>query len=99
MNYLKFSFEKLCVEEITNLVTSEKCGAVSLFIGTTRNNFEGKTVLSLEYEAYESMGLKSMENICNEIRTTWPTIENIAIYHRLVKFYHKKILKIILFYF
>lgn len=82
MNFLKFSKEKLSVEEVTNLVTSEECGAVSVFIGTTRNNFEGKSVLSLEYEAYESMGLKYMEGICKEIRSTWPTIENIAIYHR-----------------
>lgn len=82
MNYLKFSQEKLCVEEITNLVTSETCGAVSLFIGTTRNNFEGKIVLSLEYEAYETMGLKHLENICEEVRSTWPEVENIAIYHR-----------------
>lgn len=84
MNYLKFSKEKLSIEEITNLVTSETCGAVSVFIGTTRNNFEDKTVLSLEYEAYESMGLKSLESICKEIRTKWPTLENIAIYHRFV---------------
>lgn len=84
MNYLKISKEKLSVEEITNLVASEKCGAVSLFIGTTRDNFEGKTVLCLEYEAYESMGLKTMESICKEIRTSWSSVENIAIYHRLV---------------
>lgn len=83
MNFIKFSKEKLCIEEITNLVTSETCGVLSLFIGTTRNNFEGKIVLSLEYEAYESMGLKYMESICEEIRTTWPDVENIAIYHRL----------------
>lgn len=84
MNFLKFSKDKLSVEEIANLVSAENCGAVSLFIGTTCDNFEGKTVLSLEYEAYESMGLKSMENICNEIRTTWPKVENIAIHHRLL---------------
>lgn len=84
MNYIKFSKEKLAIEEITNLVTSETCGAVSVFIGTTRNNFEGKTVLSLEYEAYESMGVKSLENICKEIRINWPTVENIAVYHRFV---------------
>lgn len=82
MNFLKISNEKLSVDAITDLVIAEKCGAVSLFLGTTRDNFEGKTVLSLEYEAYESMALKSMECICNEIRTTWPAIENIAIYHR-----------------
>lgn len=84
MNYLKFCKEKLSIEEITDLVSSETCGAVSIFVGTTRNNFEGKTVLSLEYEAYESMGLKSLDSICTEIRTKWPTVENIAVYHRYI---------------
>lgn len=82
MNYLKFTKEKLSLEAVNDLVTSSSCGAVSLFIGTTRDNFEGKEVILLEYEAYESMGLKCLENICNEIRQSWPTVENIAIYHR-----------------
>nr|KAF6490265.1 molybdenum cofactor synthesis 2 [Molossus molossus] len=48
---IKFTAEKLSVEEVSQLVTSPLCGAVSLFVGTTRNNFEGKKVVSLEYEA------------------------------------------------
>ncbi|KAJ8962616.1 hypothetical protein NQ318_001009 [Aromia moschata] len=83
MNYLKFKHEKLSVEEVTQLVTASSCGAISLFIGTTRDNFENKVVVKLEYEAYESMGIKSMEQICGEIRKQWISVENIAIYHRL----------------
>nr|KAF6366658.1 molybdenum cofactor synthesis 2 [Pipistrellus kuhlii] len=48
---IKFTAEKLSVEEVSQLVTSPLCGAVSLFVGTTRNHFEGKKVMSLEYEA------------------------------------------------
>lgn len=83
MDYLKFSPDKLSVETITDLVTSEKCGAASVFVGTTRDNFEGKEVIKLEYESYETMGLKAMEKICKEIRTKFTEVENIAIYHRL----------------
>ncbi|XP_057655828.1 molybdopterin synthase catalytic subunit [Diorhabda carinulata] len=83
MNYLKITSEKLNSDLITNLVSSNSCGAISLFIGTTRDNFEGRPVEKLEYEAYESMCLKNMENICKNIRNQWPSIENIAIYHRL----------------
>ncbi|KAJ8924411.1 hypothetical protein NQ315_007207 [Exocentrus adspersus] len=82
-NHLKFTKEKLSVEELTDLVTSPSCGAVSVFIGTTRDNFEDKTVLKLEYEAYESMGIKALEQICDQIRERWSSVENIAIYHRL----------------
>ena len=82
MNHLNFTSEKLSVEDLTELATSPKCGAVSVFLGTTRDNFENKTVVKLEYEAYESMALKSLEKICEEIRTKWTQVENIVIYHR-----------------
>lgn len=29
------------------------------------------------------MALKEMQGICNTMRTKWPTLKNIAIYHRL----------------
>lgn len=44
MNYLKLTFDKLEVGEINDLVAHESCGAISLFVGTTRDNFDGKTV-------------------------------------------------------
>ncbi|ODN01401.1 Molybdopterin synthase catalytic subunit [Orchesella cincta] len=69
-------------EEILNLVTSPKCGAISTFIGITRDNFEDKKVLKLEYEAYEPMAILEMKKICCTIREKWP-VEHIAIYHRL----------------
>lgn len=82
MNFLKLDNNKLNVEHVTDLVRSEKCGAISVFMGTTRDSFEGKAVLSLEYEAYEPMAIKCMEKICTEMRHQWPALENIAIYHR-----------------
>lgn len=82
MNILKLTKDRLSVEAVTNGVTSANCGAVSLFVGTTRDNFEGKTVITLEYEAYESMALKCLEAICREMREKWPNVEKIAIYHR-----------------
>lgn len=82
MDHLRLSHERLNVEEITELVKSASCGAVSVFIGTTRDNFEGKTVVTLEYEAYESMALKGLKEICSNIREQWPSVEHVAIYHR-----------------
>lgn len=84
MDHLKLTHHGLSVEEISELVKSASCGAISVFIGTTRDNFEGKTVVTLEYEAYESMALKVLKDICAKIREQWPGIENIAIYHRCV---------------
>lgn len=36
------------------------CGAVNLFLGTTRDQHEGRRVLRLEYEAYDRMALAAL---------------------------------------
>ena len=46
------SSNKLNINEYYQMVLDSSCGAVSSFIGTTRDNFNGKEVVRLEYEAY-----------------------------------------------
>lgn len=46
MDHLKLTYDKLSVEEVSDLVIDDRCGAVSIFAGTTRDNFDGKKVLS-----------------------------------------------------
>lgn len=36
------------------------CGAVNLFLGTTRDHHDGRAVLRLEYEAHESMAREAL---------------------------------------
>lgn len=36
------------------------CGAVVLFLGTTRDHHDGRRVLRLDYEAYERMALEAL---------------------------------------
>nr|CAD7268395.1 unnamed protein product [Timema shepardi] len=83
MDSTKLTNVKLSVEEISDLVASQSCGAISLFVGTTRDNFQDKKVVHLEYEAYEPMAEKALKTICRDIREKWK-VENIAIYHRYV---------------
>ncbi|XP_007198637.2 molybdopterin synthase catalytic subunit [Balaenoptera acutorostrata] len=79
---IKFTSEQLSVDEVSQLVISPLCGAISLFVGTTRNNFEGKKVISLEYEAYLPMAENEVRKICSDIRQKWP-VKHIAVFHRL----------------
>ncbi|XP_003276568.2 molybdopterin synthase catalytic subunit [Nomascus leucogenys] len=79
---INFTAEKLSVDEVSQLVMSPLCGAISLFVGTTRNNFEGKKVISLEYEAYLPMAENEVRKICSDIRQKWP-VKHIAVFHRL----------------
>lgn len=83
MDYVKLTHDQLCVASVYNLVCSPEFGAVSLFVGTTRDNFEGKVVTKLEYEAYEGMAVKTLENLCKVMRQKFQ-VGNIAIYHRYV---------------
>jgi molybdopterin synthase catalytic subunit len=81
-NFLLLTNDVLDVGAITSLVTDESTGAISIFVGKTRNHFGGKKVLLLSYEAYESMALKKMSELCDMLREKW-SLHNIAIYHRL----------------
>jgi len=81
MDHLKLCQEPLDVSAIYQLVCDPSCGAVSLFIGNTRNQFDGKTVVRLEYEAYQPMAIKSLESLAKELREKYGVL-NIAIHHR-----------------
>ncbi len=57
-------------------------GALALFVGVVRNENAGRSVLHLEYEAYEEMALQELEAIGVETRRRWPVSE-VRIVHRL----------------
>ena len=69
-------------EEFTRLVCKDSNGAVVTFLGTTRDSFEGKRVMHLEYEAYEEMAYKKLEEIRLELRAEFG-VEDVAIAHRI----------------
>ena len=75
--------EPLDVGTISASVTAPSTGATSLFVGTTRDNFDGKEVVRLEYEAYEAMARKQLLAVCRELRSKWADLHSIAIHHRL----------------
>lgn len=65
-----------------NWVGNPTAGAIATFTGTTRNTFEGKSVLKLEYEAYTPMALSKMVEICEMAAERWQIVR-IAIGHRI----------------
>ena len=52
--------EPLQLAKYTEFVADPGAGAIATFSGVTRDNFEGKSVLKLEYEAYAPMAEKVM---------------------------------------
>ncbi|MCO5585962.1 hypothetical protein L7F22_039897 [Adiantum nelumboides] len=57
-----------------NAVRDAGAGAIATFAGTTRNSFQGRAVVRLEYEAYEAMAIRQMHSICSAARARWPLI-------------------------
>ncbi|KZW02652.1 Molybdopterin synthase catalytic subunit 2 [Exidia glandulosa HHB12029] len=78
------TFDALDVAEISNSVLKASCGATALFIGTTRDSFQGKRVVELRYQSYSSLALKAMLGIVESVRTAHPESElHFAVHHRL----------------
>jgi len=61
------------VERLLAAAVRPDCGAVVLFLGTTRDHHEGLEVVRLEYEAYRPMALAALE------RTERDTVERHAV--------------------
>jgi len=72
----------IVVEEVSDKVKSRNAGAITVFIGTVRELTKGKKTLSLEYQAYESMAVKKLAQIGDEINGKWPEAI-VAITHRI----------------
>jgi molybdopterin synthase catalytic subunit len=68
-----------------HLVASAKHGtdgAVVVFDGIVRNNSRGRQTLHLDYEAYEDMALKQMNDLAAEARASYK-VRHVTIVHRL----------------
>jgi molybdopterin synthase catalytic subunit len=70
------------LDELVRFVTDPEAGAVATFIGTTRNNNEGRQVIALDYEGYPEMAEKELRRIGEDAKTKWQ-ICRMAITHRL----------------
>lgn len=74
--------ETINIKQISDSVQKPEDGAVVIFEGVVRNHSDDKTVRFLEYDAYESMALKKLEEVGSLAKSKFP-IRDIAIVHRL----------------
>ena len=76
--------KEIDITQILADVSSPSAGAIATFIGTTRNYTTDKEVTYLDYEAYDSMAISMMEEVCLEAKRDFD-IEKISMVHRLGK--------------
>jgi molybdopterin synthase catalytic subunit len=74
--------EPIVTRSITGNLQKPEDGALVVFEGIVRDNANGKNVRYLEYDAYESMALKKIEEIGLQAKNDFD-IRDIAIVHRL----------------
>lgn len=76
------TFAPLALEEVYGLADDPANGAIVVMSGMVRNQTDGKSVVALEYQAYEPMALRVFQQIAAEIRQQWPDVQRVAIHHR-----------------
>jgi len=74
--------QSIDLQKLVDYVTDPEAGAIATFIGTTRNNNEGRKVIALDYESYPEMAEKELARIGVDAAKNWP-ICRMAILHRL----------------
>ena len=73
---------QISLDDVVSEVRDEGAGAIATFIGTTRKHARGRDVRYLEYEAYEGMAEKAMEELAASLKAKHDLCE-VAIHHRV----------------
>lgn len=82
MTLIELSDTPLSVDAAVRAVAHAGAGGSAVFIGSVRDENEGLPIALLEYEAYESMALKEMRAIADEIAGEIPGVR-LAVLHRV----------------
>jgi len=78
---IRITSEPISDSYLINYVMTNSSGAVVLFHGSVRDHSNGTRVISLEYEAYESMALAMLSQLAGEAAERW-NLHRVAIVHR-----------------
>ena len=80
--WVELTHEPLDVQAAYEFLRSPGAGAIVVFAGTTRQWTRGRETVHLEYESYEAMALKVMEELLDAAALNWP-IHKACLIHRL----------------
>ncbi|KAA8645813.1 hypothetical protein EYZ11_008763 [Aspergillus tanneri] len=80
--HIELTYNTLNPSAVLSRVSSPSAGANVLFLGTTRNTFEGRPVAQLSYSAYPPLALKTLTTIAREAVAAHG-LTGIMIAHRL----------------
>ncbi len=81
-SFVKLQRERIVPHDIVPKLEHPEDGAIVIFDGVVRNHSRGRETKYLEYEAYEPMARKQLEQLADEARRKF-AIRNVAVVHRL----------------
>lgn len=79
---VSLTYHPLSSDTILRSIRSPAAGANVLFLGTTRDSFNGRAVSKLSYSAYPALALKSFLSIAKHAHSEF-SLEKVYIVHRL----------------
>lgn len=82
--------DEIHIDELLERITLPSTGAAAIFSGMVRgitSRDDPHETLYLEYEAYKPMAEAKMQQVADEVRARWPTVEGIAIVQRIGRLY------------
>mmetsp|Transcript_16480 Transcript_16480/g.24324 ORF Transcript_16480/g.24324 Transcript_16480/m.24324 type:complete len:166 (+) Transcript_16480:53-550(+) len=78
--WVKVSEELPSLQECHDFCADPSCGAISSFVGVTRDSFQSKKVLKLWYEAYTPMAEKELRKLCAEAMSKYDLKRVVAVH-------------------
>ena len=79
---IQISTDPLDPKQCYTNVADPGVGGTVQFVGTVRDQTQGKRVLRLDFEAYEPMAIKEMTKIAEHITQEW-SATHVSIHHRV----------------
>ncbi len=84
MIMIKLTEKPIDINEVIDVVRHDLAGGIDVFVGTVREQTQGRKVLALEFEAYKKMAESELKKITREASEKWPVLR-IAIAHAIGK--------------
>ncbi|MBZ5514809.1 MAG: molybdenum cofactor biosynthesis protein MoaE [Acidobacteriia bacterium] len=81
-DFFRLTRDPIVTSDLIRQLQTPEDGAVVVFEGVVRNHSRGRKTLFLEYEAYEPLAVRKMEEIGREVREKLP-IDRLGMIHRL----------------
>jgi molybdopterin synthase catalytic subunit len=82
MSHVRLRDEPLSLDACVTAVSHPSAGGIATFVGVVRDENEGRSVVKLEYQAYETMAVAEMRRIVEEIEKEIDGVR-LAVEHRV----------------